>query len=329
MNRRISPLWWPVLALSSPVLLPKLLLRNRSFTREVEKARQANRQRIGQATKLDLPELDFLDIQVLVDRQSEHGFMDEPGVSYLLTTNKGSLLFDLGFGPESPVLTHNAQQLGFDIEEVGCVAISHLHPDHMGGFKAYRNNRVALPTGMQGLNKKTCYLPDKGRADCFNVKVVHNPDMLTAGLATTGPLARALFMMGWTEEQALVARIKDKGLVVVTGCGHPRIETILQMVQQLSDERIYAIGGGLHFPVKDSPLKKPGLQVQMIWGTGKQPWKRITDNDLKTTITNINAAKPDHVYLSPHDTCDYSLAQFHKNLNCNTSILKSGATYRL
>ena len=30
-----------------------------------------------------------------------------------------------------------------------------------------------------------------------------------------------------TEEQALVARLRGKGLVVVTGCGHPTIEVIL------------------------------------------------------------------------------------------------------
>ena len=90
--------------------------------------------------------------------------------------------------------------------------------------------------------------------------------------------------MGWTEEQAIVARLKDKGLVVITGCGHPTIETIIQMAKHLSDEPIYAIGGGLHFPVTDSPLRKPGLKVQMIWGTGKPPWQKITEQDLEQTI---------------------------------------------
>lgn len=329
MRARISPLWWPVLALSSPVLLPKLLFRNRSFAKEVKKAHDINCQRIEQADKLDLPELDFLELQVLVDQRAAPGYMSEPGVSYLFTTDRGSLLFDVGFGPESPVLANNAKKLGFSIDQVDGVAISHLHPDHMGGFRAARNKQVTLPPSMQSRSKKTCFLPAQAAAGNFNVEIVQNPGMLSAGLATTGPLARALFMMGWTEEQALVARIKDKGLVVFTGCGHPTIETILQLVQHLSNEKIYAIGGGLHFPVTDSPLKKPGLKVQMIWGTGKQPWKRITDTDLNRTITNINKIDPEHVFLSPHDTCDHSLSQFSKNLKCNTTILKAGATYRL
>jgi 7,8-dihydropterin-6-yl-methyl-4-(beta-D-ribofuranosyl)aminobenzene 5'-phosphate synthase len=329
MKNRISPLWWPVIVLSSPVLLPKLLFRNHSFTKEVKKAWLTNQQRIEQANKLDLPELDFLEIHVLVEQQAKPGFLGEPGVCYLFTTNQGSLLFDVGFGPESPVLAHNAKQLNFSIDQVDGVAISHLHPDHMGGFKAVRNKQVTLPSSMQSQKKKPCYLPDKAKSDFFNTETIRKPGMLSAGIATTGQLSRALFMMGWTEEQAVVARIKDKGLVVFTGCGHPTIETILAMVDRISDEKIYAIGGGLHFPVTDSPFKKPGLKVQMIWGTGKQPWKRITNNDLQRTIANINKTNPDYLFLSPHDTCDYSLTKFSKDLNCTCTILQAGAIHRL
>lgn len=69
-------------------------------------------------------------------------------------------------------------------------------------------------------------------------------------------------IFGKTEEQAIIARLKDKGLVVFTGCGHPTIETIVQMAQRISDEPVYAVGGGLHFPITDSPLREPGLKVQ-------------------------------------------------------------------
>ncbi len=135
--------------------------------------------------------------------------------------------------------------------------------------------------------------------------------------------------MGWTEEQAIVVRLKDKGLVVFTGCGHPTIETIIQMVKRLSDEPIYAIGGGLHFPITDSPIRKPGLKVQMIWGTGKPPWKRLTDEDLKGTIDNLNAINPKHVFISAHDTCDYAIDRFKNELKSETKVLRAGAIYQL
>ena len=136
-------------------------------------------------------------------------------------------------------------------------------------------------------------------------------------------------MMGWTEEQAIIARLKNKGLIVFTGCGHPTIETIIQMVKRLSDDPIYAIGGGLHFPVTDSPLRKPGLKVQMIWGTGKPPWKRITEADLEITIDSLKAINPRRVFLSAHDTCDYAIDRFQNSLNAETKVLRSGATYQL
>ena len=153
--------------------------------------------------------------------------------------------------------------------------------------------------------------------------------MLTAGIASIGPLARSLFFFGWTEEQALLARLKDRGLVIFSGCGHPTIEVILEMMHRLSSEPIYAIGGGLHFPVTGGRNKYKGIQMQMLVGTGKPPWQRVTDDDLSRTIRSINAASPQRVFLSAHDTCDYALKRFKDELKADTHILRTGASYRL
>ena len=135
-------------------------------------------------------------------------------------------------------------------------------------------------------------------------------------------------MFGLTEEQALLARIKDKGLVVFTGCGHPTIEVVLEMVRRLSNEPLYVIGGGLHFPVTGGRGNRAGIQFQTIFGTGNPPWQQIVDEDLSRTIAAINSADPKRVYLSGHDTCDYSLDRMKKELNAETEVLKAGATYR-
>jgi 7,8-dihydropterin-6-yl-methyl-4-(beta-D-ribofuranosyl)aminobenzene 5'-phosphate synthase len=179
---------------------------------------------------------------------------------------------------------------------------------------------------LEGLKESLVFLPAEADAEGFQTEVVEGPRMLAGGVASTGPLTRSLFLMGWTEEQAIVACLKDKGLVVFTGCGHPTIETIIRMVKRLSNVPIYAIGGGLHFPITDSPLRKLGLKVQMIWGTGKPPWKRITEEDLKRTIDNLNAISPKHVFLSAHDTCDYAIDRFKNELKSETKVLRAGAT---
>lgn len=329
MGFRIHPAWWPLGALASPVLLPVLLWKNRRFKENIEKADMLNRQRIQRTELLDLPQLEEFELTVLVEEKKEDHYKGAPGVSYLIKTDRGSLLFDLGFGPGTPTLAYNANKIGFKINQIDSVVISHLHPDHMGGFRAARKKRVTVPRQLGKIKEVPCFLPEKATAPGFKVDVLDKPRMLTAGVASTGPLARSLFHMGCTEEQALVARIKGKGLVILTGCGHPTIETIIKMVQRISDIPIYAIGGGLHFPVTDSPLRKWGMKTQMIWGTGKPPWQSISDEDLQRTIENLNAIKAEHVFLSGHDTCDYALEQFQKGLRAETKVLKAGGTYTL
>ena len=329
MSYRISPAWWPIIGLTSPVLFPMLFFRNRRYKQNVEMSQKANKERIAIAKPLEMPELEHFELTVLLEQKAEPGFLGAPGVSYLIQTDQGSLLFDLGFGPEIPALTHNAARLGFEIGQVGALAISHLHPDHMGGLKAVRNNQVTVPQEFGRGEAIPCFVPAEAKAYGFKTEVVKGPCMLAAGVASTGPLARSLFLMGWTEEQSIVARLKHKGLIVFTGCGHPTIETIVQMAKRLSDEPIYAIGGGLHFPITDSPLRKPGLKVQMIWGTGKPPWQRITKADLERTIEILNTIDPKHVFLSAHDTCDYAIDRFQNALRSETQVLRSGATYQL
>ncbi len=329
MSYRISPAWWPVLGLSLPVLGPMLFIKNRRYRQNVEKSQIANKERIGCAGSIEMPQLEYFELTVLLEQKAEPGFLGAPGVSYLIKTDRGSLLFDLGYGSEISALTHNSTKLNFDIGKIDALAISHLHPDHMGGFKAVRDNQVTVPQEFGKHERIPCFLPAEANAEGFQTEVVESPRMLAAGIASTGPLTRSLFLMGWTEEQAIVARLKNKGLVVFTGCGHPTIETIVQMVKRLSEEPIYAIGGGLHFPIKDSPLRRPGLKVQMIWGTGKPPWKRITEKDLQNTIENLNTINPGHVFLSAHDTCDYAIDRFQNELKSETRVLRAGATYQL
>ena len=74
-------------------------------------------------------------------------------------------------------------------------------------------------------------------------------------------------------------------------------------------------------------MKKPGLKVQMIWGTGKPPWKKIMDRDLSRTITNINRMAPEKMLISPHDSCDHALRRFETDLDAGVSVLEAGKTY--
>lgn len=326
-NFRISPLWYPLLIIASPVIIPLLLYKNYQFKRNKDKVSKINGKRLEEAHHIEIPEIHSLELTVLVEWRAKEDFIGDAGVSYLFRTELGSMLYDVGFGFERPTLLHNADKLDINFEQIDDLTISHLHPDHMGGFKALREKQVVAPENFKYSGNKHCFLPDKATIEGLNASIVNKPQLLSSGIASTGALACSLFFGGFTEEQVIVVKLKNKGLVVFTGCGHPGIETILKMVRKISDEPIYAIGGGLHFPVTQGRGNIAGIQIQRIVGTGKPPWKKINVEDLNNAIKHINNANPKKVFLSAHDTCDYSLKYLSEGLNADTIVLKAGEKY--
>ena len=196
MRFRLSPFWWPVLAVAAPVLVPKLIARNRRFRENRQRADEFNRARMQEAKPLEIPQVEFLELVVLVEEKVEDGFLGAAGVSYLLKTDRGSMLFDVAFGPVESTLAHNVAKLGLDLGDVDALAISHLHPDHMGGVEAHRTNRVAVPHELAVPRGLRCFLPDMAEAPGFNAEVVEGLRILAAGIATTGPLARQPVLPG-------------------------------------------------------------------------------------------------------------------------------------
>lgn len=300
-----------------------------SIKKNIEKATKANTDRIRSDIDLDLPELEFIELTVLVEWYAKEGFIHDAGVSYVLKTDMGSLLFDVGFGPSRPALLHNARKLGFTLDQVDALVISHLHVDHMGGIRAQKNKCVAIPEALMPKVPIPCYLPDQAQSPGLEPHVVDRPMVLPAGIATTGPLARSLFMGGYTEEQALVARVKDKGLVMITGCGHPTVKVIMDMAGRLSLEKPHTIGGGFHFPITDGRGNRFGIRFQTIIGTGKPPWQKVTDQDLDQTLHVINNFQPAQLLLSGHDVCDHSLERLKNETRARAEVLTAGATYRI
>ncbi|HZX11637.1 MAG TPA: MBL fold metallo-hydrolase, partial [Acidobacteriota bacterium] len=57
---------------------------------------------------------------------------------------------------------------------------------------------------------------------------------------------------GWINEQSLVLDSK-KGLVLITGCAHPRIVNIIKTVKDLTKKEIYLTFGGFHLTGFEDP----------------------------------------------------------------------------
>lgn len=326
---RVSPLWWPALALGSPVIVPWLAVKAHRFLAGRDEVERINGERLAAARPLELPGLTELAITVVVEERAADGFEGDAAVAYLLRTDRGALWLDLGFGDDGPAFAHNAGKLGLTLDDADALLISHLHLDHMGGMAAQRAGRVQVAEGFAPTRPIPCYLPSPATVDGMDARVVESAELLEGGLATTGPLARMLFFFGHTEEQAVIGRIEGKGLVVITGCGHPTVKVILEMVRRISDEPLYALVGGLHFPVTGSRGSRAGVEMQQIFGTGKPLWSPIDDDDLTRTIEVIVAAAPRRVLLSAHDTCDHALQRFAGELDADVEVLSAGTTVRL
>jgi len=329
MKWRISPLWWPILAITGPLWVPFLLIRYHGFKKDRTRAQEENRLRVSKARTLDISTVDEIELTVLSEWRARDGFEGEPGVSYHFRTNLGSVLYDVAFGDESSVVAHNADRLSITAEDIDAVVISHLHDDHTGGARAFRSRKLGYPASLRRSEPIQCFLPAEFRADGFQVEVVSQPRLLMEGIASTGPLARRLFFLGWVEEQALVMRLQGKGVVVFSGCGHPTLPTILAMVTKMTSDPIYAIGGGLHLPLTQGRERAPGIDLQTILGTGKPPWKRTTQEDVDVVARAIRDANPQRVLLSAHDSCDEALSRLARAVDCDVEVLEAGGIYRL
>ena len=329
MKSPVHPIWWPTLASLSPVLLPLLAQKTRAFHRIRREAAEENLQRIARAGPLALPELTSFQLDAIVEERAEPGYGRDSGVSYLLRTNLGKVLFDVGFGPDTATFERNFRRLRLSFNELDGVLVSHLHLDHMGGARAQWASEIRVPEALGPSGSLPCWVPAACSSRCFSVKPVSGPTQIAAGLGSTGPLATSCFFSGAGHEQAAIALLKNRGLVLVIGCGHPTFELILEMVRRLSPAPIHAVIGGLHLPVTASRVSKCGFALQRLFGTGKDVFDPISDWDLEKTLKALQRANPKRVFLSAHDSCDHALDRIQGRLKADVEILQAGCTYCL
>lgn len=326
MNYKINPLWWPALALASPAILPYLYYKNESYKLCVENIGRINQERIDKAQKLDLKKVENFSLTAVVEAKSDSNFKNEAGISYFLETDNSNLLFDIAFAGESKAFTENFKKLKLEEKNFDQLVISHLHPDHMGGIKASRKNEIALSPVIED-KISNIYLPSPAETESKKKNITYAPQLIKNDIAATGPLRANLFFSGPTEEQALVVNLKNKGAVVILGCGHPDLKTTLKMAEKITGENIYAVAGGLHLPVKTGRLQKAGIDFQRIVGTGLRPWKKMDDNYLNQKLSVLKEFHVKKIFLSPHDSSDYALDYFKKNLAAELKTIKSGEIY--
>lgn len=240
-------------------------------------------------------------------------FVGEPGVSYLIKTDEGSILFDVGFnraGKTPSPLLHNMEKLGINLSDFDTVFISHNHLDHVGGMKNQKKNTFSLGDEAIDLSDKKIFTPIPMKYQDKNTQYIPEPFVLKNGVASIGTISNFDFFMGRIDEQAIAVNVEGKGIVIIVGCGHQGLKKIIERTETLFDEPIYGIIGGLHYPVTDSRTKVAGIKMQKFLGTCRLPWKPYTQEVVKEQIAFLEKRKPAVVAVSAHDSCDTILDDF-------------------
>jgi 7,8-dihydropterin-6-yl-methyl-4-(beta-D-ribofuranosyl)aminobenzene 5'-phosphate synthase len=228
------------------------------------------------------------------------GILAEHGFSVLVSTVVGDevhrVLFDFGLS-EYGAAYHNAEALNVDFSQVEAMVLSHGHIDHFGGIlpfarKVDRKNvdLILHPGAFKELRYfkdnvgNTVKVPSLSRAklEAAGVSVIAStkPRLLRdSGLLFLGEIPRKTKFEKGTrrlvfsnngqeqvdlveEDSAIVANVKNRGLVVVTGCAHSGlINTIRHAQGQTGVERVFAVFGGFHLSDPDSEVIEPTVEA--------------------------------------------------------------------
>ncbi len=310
------------------VLLIKLKTGNKKVLKELSISHFNKFSDIGSIKKLSLlPLVDFY--------TDDNRLKTEPGVSYLIKADEINILMDMGLNMKkehpSP-LFHNIKTLGVSPDSIDFIFISHLHLDHLGGMREQKNGLFSISHGEVKLPEIPVYSPAEISPSKWNqgpyTEIIREPVKIKNGIASIGVIPRNLFIMGYTQEHSLAVNVKNRGIVLIIGCGHQTIERILERTRRLFDEPIFGIIGGLHYPVKGGRMMLGPFNVQKI-GTDRPPWIGITEEDVKHAIDTINEYDPQFVSLSPHDSSDWSIEQFREAFKEKYYDLKVGKELRI
>ena len=257
-----------------------------------------------------LGEVESVSVLPLVERLTHGpGLRGEPGVSYLVRAGDLTVLFDCGLGPggDVAVLDTNVRALDVRLDDIDCLVISHLHLDHVGGAREQLRHTFRLGHAQEVPSSLPAYVPTDMSHPRADLCVVDRATVLGPGVAVLPPLPRMLFWLGPVAEQALVVNVRGRGLVVITGCGHPEIELMLAAAEQVVDAPVHAVIGGLHLPVH--PVGT-ALLPQAVLGNPNWPWRPISEADARAVIETIEERGPGLVALSGHDSTPWTLAAF-------------------
>lgn len=209
----------------------------------------------------------------------------EHGLSMLIETSKGKILFDTG---QSDALVKNAAELNIDLNSISHIVLSHAHYDHSNGLKFllekisskpilivakeffYNSNKFykSVHTKDGIVNEDLNYIGVNFSKEFIQSKKidVHYVENDTLKISETITVHRNFsrtnnfeiinenmkvklnnhfFADYFTDEIAIAIETK-KGLLLLVGCSHCGIINTIETIKNRTNKHIYGVIGGTH-----------------------------------------------------------------------------------
>jgi len=235
---------------------------------------------------MEVKEVDMLRIYVLAEDYAGYNspFWAQHGISFLIDIRygevKGRILFDTGSYAE-PIL-FNMKVLGIDPKTIDMIVLSHNHFDHTGGligimreiggkipifahpsiFKVSFATEPEFTYAGPPLGRRTREEVEKLGGIWFLSK---DPMHLMPGVFTLGEikeekkvsfekevtislhkLENGRIVRDDVEDEIGLGIVTEKGLVVISGCSHPGIVSMVNKAVKISGYGAYSVIGGFH-----------------------------------------------------------------------------------